>query len=138
MLIKAPNLNLDVIMKSSIFVLPIGNDLYKVGATYNWEDKSDLPTQSGKEELMARIDEILDCDYEVVSHMAGVRPTVKDRKPLLGQHDDYTNLFVLNGLGTRGVMLGPSMAKALYNNIEHQLPLSDEINWNRYLKKFRK
>lgn len=42
LLIKAPNLHLDVIINSSIFVLPIGNDLYKVGATYNWEDKTNV------------------------------------------------------------------------------------------------
>jgi glycine/D-amino acid oxidase-like deaminating enzyme len=34
----------------------------------------------------------------------------------------------LNGLGTRGVMLGPAMAKALYENIEYQVPLNTEID----------
>jgi glycine/D-amino acid oxidase-like deaminating enzyme len=43
---------------------------------------------------------------------------VRDRKPLIGTHFQYNKLHVLNGLGTRGVMLGPSMAKALFENIE--------------------
>lgn len=134
-IIRAENLNLDVIVNTSVFILPLGDNFYKVGATYNWEDKSDLPTQSGKEELMARIDEILDCDYEVVSHMAGVRPTVKDRKPLLGQHDDYKNLFVLNGLGTRGVMQGPALAKELFQFIENGTPIRHDYDIKRIKKK---
>ncbi len=44
--------------------------------------------------------------------LAGVRPTVKDRRPLIGTHPMHSQLHVLNGLGTRGVMLGPAMAKA--------------------------
>ena len=42
--IKAPELALDVIVNTSVFILPLGNDLFKVGATYNWKDKTDLPT----------------------------------------------------------------------------------------------
>jgi glycine/D-amino acid oxidase-like deaminating enzyme len=39
----------------------------------------------------------------------------------------------LNGLGTRGVMLGPAMAKALYENIEYQVPLNTEIDIKDFL-----
>jgi glycine/D-amino acid oxidase-like deaminating enzyme len=128
LLIKAPNLNLDVIMKSSIFVLPIVNDLYKVGATYNWEDKTNIPTEAAKKELIDNLKELITCDFEVIEHYAGVRPTVKDRRPLVGTHPVHKNLHVLNGLGTRGVMLAPAMAKNLYNHIENQIPLDKNID----------
>jgi len=128
LLIKAPNLNLEVIMKSSIFVLPIGNDLYKVGATYNWEDKTNIPTEVAKKELIDNLKELITCDFEVIEHYAGVRPTVKDRRPLVGTHPVHKNLHILNGLGTRGVMLAPAMAKSLYNHIEHQVPLDKNID----------
>lgn len=128
LLIKAPNLNLDVIMKSSIFVLPIGNDLYKVGATYNWEDKTNIPTEAAKKELIDNLKELITCDFEVIEHYAGVRPTVKDRRPLVGTHPVHKNLHVLNGLGTRGVMLAPAMANSLFNHIENQIPLDKNID----------
>ncbi len=85
-IIKAPDLDLNVIINTSIFILPLGNDLFKVGATYNWKDKTDLPTEEGKAELVERIQEIIRCDFEIVSHFAGVRPTVRDRRPLVGTH----------------------------------------------------
>ncbi|MGL2987214.1 NAD(P)/FAD-dependent oxidoreductase [Flavobacterium sp. RSSA_27] len=134
-IIKANDLNIDVIVNTSVFILPLGEGLFKVGATYNWKDKTDLPTKEGRIELIERIKEIINCDFEVVQHFAGVRPTVRDRKPLVGTHNLYPQLHILNGLGTRGVMLGPSMAKALYNQIENKMPLVPEINWVRFLNK---
>ncbi len=132
-IIKAPELKLDVIVNTSVFILPLGDDLFKVGATYNWKDKTDLPTEEGRIELVDRIKEIINCDFEIVEHFAGVRPTVRDRRPLVGTHPhpDYSNVHLLNGLGTRGVMLGPAMAKALYDSIENGIPLDKEIDISR-------
>lgn len=134
-IIKALGLDLDVIVNTSVFILPLGNDLFKVGATYNWKDKTDLPTAEGRTELVARIQEIINCDFEIVSHFAGVRPTVRDRRPLVGTHAIHKRIHLLNGLGTRGVMLGPAMADALFNAIENQVPLVKEIDIQRFANK---
>ncbi|MDA6071842.1 FAD-binding oxidoreductase [Flavobacterium sp. AC] len=136
--IKAPDLDLDVIVNTSVFILPMGNDLFKVGATYNWQDKTDLPTEEGKQELLERIKEIITCDFEIVKHFGGVRPTVKDRRPLIGTHHEHQSLHILNGLGTRGVMLGPAMAKALFDKIENEVPLDREIDIQRFHKRYLK
>jgi glycine/D-amino acid oxidase-like deaminating enzyme len=134
-IIKAAELVLDVIVNTSIFILPLGNNLFKVGATYNWKDKTDLPTEEGKLELIDRIKEIITCDFEIVEHFAGIRPTVKDRRPLVGTHAEHSSIHILNGLGTRGVMLGPAMATALFDNIENKIPLDREIDIKRFLPK---
>jgi glycine/D-amino acid oxidase-like deaminating enzyme len=134
-IIKAPQLNLDVILNTIVFILPLGNDLFKIGATYNWDDKTDLPTEEGKAELVKKIKEIINCDFKIVEHLAGVRPTVKDRKPLVGTYSNHDSIHILNGLGTRGVMLGPAMAKALFENIEYQKPLDKAIDIKRFAKK---
>ncbi|WP_348822774.1 NAD(P)/FAD-dependent oxidoreductase [Flavobacterium aestuarii] len=137
-IIKAADLKLDVIVNASVFILPLGNDMFKVGATYNVKDKTDLPTEEGRIELIDRIKEIISCDFEIVEHYAGVRPTVRDRRPLVGTHQNYKNVHVLNGLGTRGVMLGPAMAKALFNCIENKIPLDKEIDIKRFVNKRKK
>lgn len=134
LIIKAPDLNLDVVVKTSIFILPLGNDLYKVGATYNWKDKTNLPTEEGKQELLENIKEILHCDFEIIEHLAGVRPTVKDRRPMVGTHPKHQNVHLLNGLGTRGVMLAPAMARDLFENIETGKPLDLAIDIKRFKK----
>lgn len=134
LIIKAPNLNLDIVVKTSVFILPLGNDLYKIGATYNWKDKTNLPTEEGKLELLDNLKEILNCDFEIIDHLAGVRPTVKDRRPMIGTYPNYDRIHILNGMGTRGVMLAPAMAKALFENIEFEKPLDKAID----IKRFRK
>jgi len=131
-IIKAPELDIDVIVNTSVFILPLGNHLFKVGATYNWVDKTNTTTKAGRQELIDRLQEILTCDFEIIEHFAGVRPTVKDRRPLLGTHHLYKNLHILNGLGTRGVMLAPAMAVDLYHFIEEGIPLDRTIDIKRY------
>ena len=54
----------------------------------------------------------------MVEQVAGIRPTTKDRRPLVGSHPEYKNVFVVNGLGTRGVMMSPFVAEQLFNHIE--------------------
>ena len=130
--IKAPSLKIDYAIKSSVFVIPLGDDLYNVGSTYDNEDKTNVPTEAAKEELLTKVKTFIKCDFEVVNHVAGVRPTVKDRRPLVGRHSEYNNLYVLNGLGTRGVMIAPYVAKKLFQFIENKEALDSEIDIKRF------
>jgi len=132
LVIKAPDLQLNVAVNAGVFILPVGDSLFKVGATYEWDDKTAIPSEAGKAELIEKLNAIVTCDYEVVSHLAGVRPTVRDRKALVGTHHLHKNIHLLNGLGTRGVMLGPPLAAALYNSIENKIPVKKDINLNRF------
>jgi glycine oxidase len=134
LIIKAPDLGVDVIVQSSVFIIPLGNHLFKVGSTYNWEDKTAIPTEEGKKELVDKLRELIYCDFEVMEHLAGIRPTVKDRKPMIGTHPKYASLHVLNGMGTRGVMLAPAMAKELYEHLEFGKPIDPTVDIKRYKK----
>lgn len=133
-IIHAPNLKFDVLLKAAVFVLPLGNDFYKIGATFNWKDKTQNPTEEGKLELLEKLDTFLKTPYKVVEQLAGIRPTVKDRRPLLGTHPKHNNLAVLNGLGTRGVMIAPTAAKQLYNYLEKGITINNEYSILRFLK----
>lgn len=135
LIIKSPNLKIDFMLKAAVFIMPLGNDLYKVGATFNWKDKTATPTETGKEELIKKLNTVLKAKYTIVDQLAGIRPTVKDRRPLIGVHPEYKNLAILNGLGTRGVMLAPTMAKLLYQHVEENKVLYKEININRFPNK---
>lgn len=130
--IKAAKLKINDVLKSSIFIIPMGNDTYRIGATYNWEDKTNAITDEAKIELEEKLVKLITCDYEIIDQVAGIRPTVIDRKPLVGKHPVHSQLAILNGLGTRGVMIAPTVAKQLYNFITHQVELPSEINIKRF------
>lgn len=130
--IKAKELKETQIIKSSIFLIPLGDDLYKVGATYNRDQKENLTTLEAKIELANKLESLLGCNYEIVDHEAGMRPTVKDRRPLVGRHPKYNNLWLLNGFGSHGITIAPWAAKSLYEYIEHEVPLLEEMNIARF------
>ncbi|MBP0903149.1 NAD(P)/FAD-dependent oxidoreductase [Mariniflexile gromovii] len=130
--IHAPNLKIDYVLKAGVFLIPLGDDMYIVGATYEWKDLSAEVTNSAKEELETKLRKLINCEFEVVNQVAGIRPTVKDRRPLVGAHPKHKNVFVLNGLGTRGVMIGPYVAQQLYDFIEKNEPLEKEIDIARF------
>ena len=131
-IINAPKLNSEVIIKSSVFIIPIGNNNYLVGSTYAWDDFNNDPTINAKNKLLNKLDKLVLCPYRVVYQRAGIRPTVIDRRPLVGQHKSHENLYILNGLGSRGVLIAPTVANALINFIEDELPLQKEINISRF------
>ena len=130
--IYAPELNIDYVLKAGIFLIPLDDNLYIVGATYDWGDVTHDVTDKAKEELLVKLDKVINCTYEVVKQVAGIRPTVKDRRPLVGQHEIHKNMYVLNGLGTRGVMIGPYVAQKLYDFIEKEIPLENNIDIKRF------
>ncbi|MFT4611320.1 MAG: glycine oxidase [Glaciecola sp.] len=129
--IQAPDLKMAFIMKSSVFIVPLGNDLFWIGATYEREDKTHSITESAKDQLVDKLKQIIKCDFKILKQVAGIRPTTKDRRPLIGTHQDYKNVHVLNGLGTRGVMISPYVAEQLFNHIENGELLDPEIDIKR-------
>ena len=130
--IHAPDLNIDYVLKGSVFLIPLKRDKYLVGATYGWGDTSNTISEEAKVELLNKLKTLINCPFQVVDQMAGVRPTVKDRRPLVGRHATHGNLYVLNGLGTRGVMIAPYVAKQLFEYIEFNAPLDKDIDIKRF------
>ncbi len=134
LIIEAPKLNIDFVLKAGVFLIPLGEHKYIVGATYEWNDKSNNTTEAAKTELLDKLKVFINCEFKVIDQVAGIRPTVIDRRPLVGQHNQHKQLYVLNGLGTRGLMIAPYVAKKLYNFIENNVDIDYEINSTRFSK----
>ena len=132
--IHAPDLKIDYILKGPVFLVPLEDDKYLIGATYQWENIANNISEEAKQELLSKLKTLINCSFEVIDHVAGIRPTVKDRRPLVGRHSQYTNLYLLNGLGTRGVMIAPYVAQKLFEFIEHNMPLEKDIDINRFME----
>ena len=134
LLIHSPELSEDYILNKKAFVLPVGNKRFKVGSTYEWDDLTEQTTEKGKVSIVERLDALVDVEYQIEDQWAGVRPTIVDRRPVLGQHLQFPNLFVFNGLGTKGVMLAPKFAEIMANYlIEESSELPAEVDVKRFL-----
>ncbi len=131
LVIKAPGLKLEALLKSSIFIVPMGDDFYKIGATYNREDFSFEVTQKAKKTLISKFKQVVSCNFSVTNQVAGMRPTTLDRRPLLGDLPKQNNIFFFTGLGTRGIISAPALAQKLFKYIEGKKPLEKEIDIKR-------
>lgn len=133
--LKIPELKLDRILSDEVFVMPVGNDRYKVGATYCWDELNRETTDSARDELMNKLEKIISLKPEIVNQKAGIRPTMHDRKPVIGLLPDNLQIGIFNGLGSKGVLLGPYFARQvadyLIGNSDYIHP---EANIKRYFK----
>lgn len=114
------------------FALPISENTFKIGSTYEWNNTTLDPTEKGRELILKNVTSITSDALEVLSHTVGIRPTTNDRRPLVAQHLRYRQLFIFNGLGTKGYMLAPSLAQHLSEAIIENKPLSEELNPSRF------
>ncbi len=132
--IQCEDLSQDFILLSGIFFIPIGNHQFRCGATYEWKFDNEFPTAEGKLKLEKMIGEVLKCEWKMINHTSGVRPTVRDRRPIIGAHPEHKNLFIFNGMGTKGVMLAPYFSNHFIEHLLDGKALDKEVDVSRFLK----
>lgn len=120
------------VINKGVFILSLGNNTFKAGATYEWNDLTEQPTEKGKAELIDKLRKVIRVPFEVIAHEAGIRPTVSDRRPLLGFHPQHPSLAVFNGMGTKGVMLAPYFAKHFAEVLTGKATLDKEVDIARF------
>jgi len=125
---------IDKVINKGVFILPLGNDTYKVGATYEWVDLTVQPTEKGKVALIDKLKKVIRVPFDIIEHQAGIRPTVLDRRPLIGLHPIHSTIGIFNGMGTKGVMLAPYFAKQFSLFLNGRAGLPDEVNCKRFIK----
>ncbi|WP_437188091.1 NAD(P)/FAD-dependent oxidoreductase [Planctomicrobium sp. SH668] len=107
---------------------------YMAGSTFEWKELNSVPTATGKSIILNQLAQWLRKSPEVIEHHAAVRPTMNDFRPVIGRHPEYPQLSILNGLGTRGSLLAPWLAKTLLDNLDHSSPIPAEMNVQRWFR----
>lgn len=122
----------NITIKKKHFLFPTGNGLYFYGGTYDREQLHHHIDESAVNQLVNGLSEFYPYDFEVKEVNFGFRPTVKDRRPIIGRHEIHRNLYVFNGLGARGILNGCYFARDLFRFIEEGIPLHEEVSLNRF------
>ena len=120
------------ILNRKCFILPMENGSYKAGATYEWHSPNTQITEAAKQELSEKIAGLIHVPYKIVGQEAGVRPTTIDRRPLMGRHPKMNNLYIFNGLGTKGYLLAPLLSGQMAAFILHNSDLDIETDITRF------
>lgn len=122
----------DFIVNQGKWLIPLGNDKVRLGATYSWHELDFTVSEKAREDLMATAGKILKKEFIVENQQAGVRPATKDRRPIMGEHPQLKSLTIFNGLGTKGVSLAPYFAKQLVRNLLYKEVINSEVNIERF------
>lgn len=132
MVIECEDLQEKSIIHGGVFMIPLANNRYRVGSTYNWKDQTEGTTTNARRSLQKKLNNIISAPYRIISQTAGFRPTTPDRRPVLGVHPEFPQLAICNGMGSRGVLQGPFCTGLLCDHIEKGIPIPHEININRF------
>lgn len=131
----AANLDPRVILHRGHWVLPLGADRAKVGATYVVSAGEARPTAAGRAELVQTARELLaPGEFTVTGHEAGVRLGARDRRPCVGRHPTTPGLGLLGGLGSKGALWAPALARQWVNHLTEAVPFDREIDVRRFCR----
>ena len=90
-------------------------------------------SENARKKIIKMLNKTLLGSYDIIDQKAGIRPSTLDRRPLIGRHPIYKQLYILNGLGTRGVLLAPYLSKCLLNHIYFNKSIHSDVDINRIL-----
>lgn len=122
----------EAIYNRGVFIIPIGDGICKVGATYDHFNLDQKTTERARKQLIEKLDGLIKIPYEVVEQVAGIRPATKDRRPFVGIHPKHGQLGVFGGLGTKGVSLAPFFARQFVEHLTKSEELKMEANIQRF------
>ncbi len=128
--VSAPGWKQQRLVTGKGWLLPLGGDVYKVGATYEWDDLERGPSPEGLLRLMQMARSLGGDQFEVIAHEAGVRPILRKSQPVAGMLAD--DVYVLNGLGSKGSLYAPWASRQLVDLIVNAVPLDSSLSVTEY------
>ncbi len=129
--VQIENYGLESVVSKGVFVLP-DKDKQRVGSNYEWQFEHDQPTQKACDEIIQKLELVLQSPYKIISQIAGIRPTTKDRRPMLGRNNMNNNSYIFNGLGTKGVSVGPYFSNIFVEWLLGNGDLPREVDIQRF------
>jgi len=129
--LRIPGVSLQTSIHSGIWLAPESSGRFLLGATYDRCVTDAAITSHSRVELSRQLRSLLRRSFEVVGQRAGVRPAIEGRHPVLGTHPDHRNLAFFNGLGSKGALQSPYLAKQLALALDKAQPLESEVDFEQ-------
>ena len=121
----------DVVLNRGHWVLPVESGIAKVGATH-CPGRRDLDlTPQARTGLEAGLVAMTGQPYVVMNQQAGVRTYLGDKRPVVGRHPLAAWLGIFNGLGAKGALYGPALARQWVHHLREGVPFDPEVDLAR-------
>ena len=113
------------------WLAPREGGMWKAGASYDWKNLDSEPTEAGKEDVLTKLRTWLvegDVPIEVIEHEAGVRPIIRNSRPLVGFHSEMPQVGFFNGLGSKGTLMAPAVAEHFASHLCGECELDEDLS----------
>ncbi len=124
---QAPPTLAGAVLNRAAYLAPRPDGLLWAGSTYQHQYESEGPTEEGRASILQRVGKFYLPGLGVEKHLAGIRPSVRDRRPIVGWLPEHAHQYVFTGLGTKGVSLAPWLAGVLADHLLVGKPVPDVV-----------
>ena len=127
------NENPEAIFNRGVYLVPdLKSNSFKVGATYQPNDSVQGTTANARAELEDKLNKLTNIPFQIIEQDWGIRPSTRDRRPIVGHHPQHKNILTFNGLGTKGVSLSPYFSNVIADWLEGKIEIPREVNIERF------
>ena len=132
LIFKLGTFNADKFLRHKQFIIPLGDGTFWSGGGYDWKQFDDEITEEFRSSWLSQMSELVKITPKILEHKAAVRPAVKGRRPLIGNHPRLKNVYIFNGMGTKGASLVPFWADHLVSHLLLEHAINDEVDIKRF------
>ncbi len=123
-----------VVLNRRQWVVPVGPGTAWVGATHVPGGRTAQPTAAARAVLADAARDLLGArtPFVITGQRAGVRVNVPDRRPVAGRHPERPRLGLINGLGGKGALWAPLLARQWVRHLAAGEAFDPEIAVSRF------
>lgn len=122
----------DKILRHAQYIVPMADKSFWSGGGFDHKNLNDLPTGKYLKEWKKDMSSFLITPFNILKQEAGVRPSIKGRRPVIGQHAEIKKLWIFNGMGTKGTSLSPYCANRFVDYYLDKTEIPTDISINRF------
>ncbi len=124
----------DVMLNFGYWFIPLGDESYRLGATFEHQHLDDKPSVNARDELLTALAQRLGefPGLSVIAQHANVRPTTLDKQPFIGFHPHQPKLAIFNGFGAKGSVTLPFYCKRFADVLLNQASLPSVADISRF------
>ncbi len=111
------------------------NDHYWIGSNYSLEDLNENITEIETNAQSSFAKQYLGSKSILLNQDFGFRPSTRDRRPIVGVHPEYSQIYILNGMGTKAASLLPYSINLLTRHLTDSESIPESLSPKRFVKK---
>jgi glycine oxidase len=133
--ITVDGLDPGIVLNRRHWIVPMSQGIAWVGATHESGKTDRATTAAGRATLAASTGTLLGeaFPFVVSGHRAGVRVNLPDKLPVAGRCPENPGVGLINGLGAKGVLFAPWLARQWLNHVTEGVPFDPAINVRRFV-----